>query len=435
MKIPRDESGNLMTDSANRSDGPIDAMAVPFVTVDWYRSAPWWRFLSRSITASWRLSHLIMAAVAFLLTGTGWNIANNLFAPDPVTPTDWVGNPAFVRPVNAQAYSLESKDAWLNDSGLSNSTIQTGTWWRSLRESSPIIKSWSAYVQPASDLLGPATARRWAFILFGTIWTAMVWGVIGGTISRRAMVELGTGGTVGIMESLRLSITRLGSMIWCISSPLLFMGLFMLFPLVLGLIGRAGMIGEVISALGMIIAIPMMLSCGWLAVLAAACFPLGVVAIVTEKRADAFEGLSRSSAYFFQRPATVAIGLLVATALGLFMQGIVQVAGFTGREFMMYAFEVGYGRDLSVYASGEPNSVGLGILWLAYQSISLIVLAAPFSYFWCAAAGLYLALRREVDNIDFDDFDPATPGEKKSLPDVKSIAKPTGIEAEMDVAE
>jgi hypothetical protein len=424
-----------MTNPANKTDGPIDAMAVPFVTVDWYRSAPWWRFLSRSITASWRLSHLAMAAIAFLLTTTGWNIANNLFQPDPETPTAWVGNPAFSQTANSDAYSNAPKDALLIGSRLSDSTIQTGTWWRSLRDSSPIIRAWSAYVQPAADLLGPATARRWAFILFGTIWTAIVWGVIGGTISRRAMVELGTGGTVGIVESFRVAMTRLKSMIWCISSPLLFIGLFMLIPLVLGLIGRTGSIGEVIGALGMILAIPLMISAGWLAVMAAACFPLGVVAIVTEKRADAFEGLSRSSAYFFQRPATVAIGLLVATALGFFMQGIVQVAGYTGREFMMYAFEVGYNRDLSNFASGDPNSLGLGILWLAYQGITLIVVAAPFSYFWCAAAGLYLTLRREVDNIDFDDFDTLATGPKKSLPEVKNIAKPTGIEAEMDVAE
>jgi hypothetical protein len=347
----------------------------------------------------------------------------------------WNDESPFVDLADGTAYYQNVKDGFTREIGLAKSTTSTVTWWQVVMANSTIVSCWAAYVEPVADLLGMATARRWAHILFGTIWTALVWGLFGGTIARRSVVELGTGGTVGIKDSMTLVIQRMRSILWCLALPVLAIGMLMLFPLILGLIARAGSFGQILASLGMILAIPFMLGAGWLAIMAAGAFPLSLVAIVTEKRADAFEGLSRASAYLFQRPATVAVALLVATGLGYFAQGIVEIVAYTGRAFLLYAFEFGFGQDLSKYGSGDINARSVSILWFAHHAITLIVLAAPFSYFWTASAGLYLTLRREVDQVDFDEYDANLPSPSKTVSDGKSIAKPTGLDAEMDVAE
>ncbi|MFM8400194.1 MAG: hypothetical protein ACKOAH_20380, partial [Pirellula sp.] len=69
---------------------------------------------------------------------------------------------------------------------------------------------------------------------------------------------------------------------------------------------------------------------GWVAAIPLFGFSLSTVAIVTEKQADAFDGMSRASAYVFQRPATLILAVIVAEWLGHFGGSVVSIVLNTG---------------------------------------------------------------------------------------------------------
>ncbi len=422
-----------MTDSKRPNEGPVDWMAVPYVTVDWYRSTPWWPLLSRSVVASWSTTHLILAGLAFLITGLGWNLAESLFGPESRSAILWTEPSLFQSPLRSSAVP-GAEPTWREFSLRADSTEQIDLMGR-ITSRSPFFNVWLAYVQPALDFFGVFSARRWAYVLFGMLWTTAVWGLFGGVIARRAAVELGGGGRIGIVSSFKIAGQRLISTIWSIFSPFFAIFLFCLFPLFLGWLSRWGTAGSIIAGIGLVLFIPLMLVLGWWALLSILGFPISVVAIVTEKRSDAFEGLSRASAYIFQRPVTLAFSIFVAMILSLIVQAIVGFAFKLAQSFVMYGFEVGLGADLATLGGNDMNSVGYMLAWFVYQTIELIVLAAPFSFFWCAAAGIYLTLRWEVDNIDFDEYDPAVEATTQAAKKAKSIEPQQPVVADEQVAE
>ncbi|MFM8399323.1 MAG: hypothetical protein ACKOAH_15980, partial [Pirellula sp.] len=63
------------------NDQSDKSVAVPKVTVDWYRSTPWWRLLSHSLSISWRASHLALCAIALLVTQALVGVSGLLFDP------------------------------------------------------------------------------------------------------------------------------------------------------------------------------------------------------------------------------------------------------------------------------------------------------------------------------------------------------------------
>ncbi len=137
--------------------------------------------------------------------------------------------------------------------------------------------------------------------------------------------------------------------------------------------------------------------CGMAYLLSLLGFPLALVAVVTEKHADAFDGFSRSAAYLYQRPVTVGIGVGIAFLLSYVASLVVEIS-------------MGFGRDyiLSTYAWNAGQSIqevqGFGFTFARWLMGSLAN-GFLFSFFWTASAALYLTLRNEVDHTDFDDVD------------------------------
>jgi hypothetical protein len=150
------------------------------------------------------------------------------------------------------------------------------------------------------------------------------------------------------------------------------------------------------------------LGLGWCAAVTLFGFPLSVAAIVSEKNADAFDGVSRAAAYSFQKPATLILAVIGAEWLGHFAGGMVSVAVNTGFSILERAFNLGASQDL----------LGQGTLWdgLIAGFVPLIVTAFGFSFFWSASSAMYLVLRKEVDNTEFDLIDMDAPDLPKPLP-------------------
>ena len=128
-------------------------------------------------------------------------------------------------------------------------------------------------------------------------------------------------------------------------------------------------------------------------------------ALSTEEMGDVFEATQRSYSYTFGRPLHYAWYALVA----LLRLGGVRgraVDGGTGRVHELLAGFLGCRHR----ARSELSRLGSAVAHLPARASSLAVTALVltvasafrYAFFWCAAGAIYLLLRRDSDQIEFD---------------------------------
>lgn len=270
------------------------------------------------------------------------------------------------------------------------------------------IHVWQRYVSYPFHAMDTPTFRKSAYFLLNTLGILALWAFVGGCLARRSVQELGMHVTSPWFNTLRWVAARWQSIVWSVAMPLALVLLFCLVPLVLGWISNIPVLGQPL-ALGLMLPVSLMaLGVGWIAGIALFGFSLATVSIVTEKQADAFDGMSRASAYVFQRPATLFLAVLVAEWIGHFGGSIVSIVLNTGYNTIAQAFAMG-----STGTLGGMNS------WLdgCFGAIvPLLTTAFGFSFFWTASTAIYLVLRKDVDRAEFDliDMDSTLPA--KPLP-------------------
>ena len=402
------------------NDSSSKIAVVPKVSIDWYRSTPWWRLISHSLAISWRASHLGLCALALLATQALIGFSGWLFAPETnqasswwLTPesrteamTPWTLNPNQW----LEAFSAEDsrpKDPTLNPTGkTATASRQPIVWFHPAPDS--FIHVWRRYVSYPFHAMDTPTFRKSAYFLLNTLGILALWAFVGGCIARRSVQELGMHVTSPWISTLRWVAARWQSIVWSVAMPLALVLLFCLVPLVLGWISNIPVLGQPVALVLMLPVALMALGVGWVAGIALFGFSLATVSIVTEKQADAFDGMSRASAYVFQRPATLFLAVLVAEWIGHFGGSIVSIVLNTGYNLIAQAFAMG-----SMGTLGGMNS------WLdgCFGAIvPLLTTAFGFSFFWTASTAIYLVLRKDVDRAEFDliDMDSTLPA--KPLP-------------------
>ena len=402
------------------NDSSSKIAVVPKVSIDWYRSTPWWRLISHSLAISWRASHLGLCALALLATQALIGFSGWLFAPETnqasswwLTPesrteamTPWALNPDQW----LEAFSAEDsrpKDPTLDPTGkTAAASRQPIVWFHPAPDS--FIHVWRRYVSYPFHAMDTPTFRKSAYFLLNTLGILALWAFVGGCIARRSVQELGMHVTSPWINTLRWVAARWQSIVWSVAMPLALVLLFCLVPLVLGWISNIPVLGQPVALVLMLPVALMALGVGWVAGIALFGFSLATVSIVTEKQADAFDGMSRASAYVFQRPATLFLAVLVAEWIGHFGGSIVSIVLNTGYNLIAQAFAMG-----SMGTLGGMNS------WLdgCFGAIvPLLTTAFGFSFFWTASTAIYLVLRKDVDRAEFDliDMDSTLPA--KPLP-------------------
>ncbi len=368
------------------------AVAVPRVSIDWYRAFPWWRLLSQAVGISWRASHLLLAALAICCMSLGWRLGEIAFSPEDVT-TLWSTKAVSFSPDQDQIPTLSERvESWIDSMPVSGFTPET------------------------------MTLRRSAYWLFGMLWTFGVWSFAGGLLARRSLMEMGIRSSVGWGPSCQLVCRRWLSMFWGICMPLVAIAGLSLFPLALGFIARMGIVGQVVSLVVMIPASLLAIGIGWCAAITAFGFPLSICAILAEKNADAFDGVSRSAAYVFQRPMTLLTILILAVSLAWLGDFVVQTVLACGEQIVWAAFSIGLGGNLQERIANE-NLLLINLLWLSKSIVPALRAAFLCSFFWSAAAAAYLTLRWEIDHTDFDELDLQELGEPVALPQFTKDAR------------
>lgn len=248
----------------------------------------------------------------------------------------------------------------------------------------------------------------WDFVglLLLGIWSLLVWAFFGGAINRGAAYELATHERLGLGRVLRFLkekwlaylaapvIPLLG--ILAVAVPVLILGLFLRFSVGVLLAALfwplALLAGLVLAAMGI------GLFFGW---------PLLWSGISTEGT-DSYDAIGRAYNYTYQRPVHYLFYAALAAVLGTL--GWLLVASIVGAILYMTYWAASWGSGVgTVRQLATPSAIGslrdFGAAVIRFWSECVKLVGAGFlvSYFWTAAAGVYLLLRRDADATELEE--------------------------------
>jgi hypothetical protein len=350
---------------------PFDDRHVPRVEIDWTRSAWWWIPLTRSLQPAVRMNALAVGLLAIGLCMLGVELGEGIFAPA------W--SPSF-------EWHLEGKPSY----------------W-------PLPIVWGGGVLQSLLSFERLGFKELAFLTFELLWLTLTLGLLGGLLARRSLVELGQRTISAWGEALRIVFSRWHSYLWLMGMH--FVGILaMLIPiLLLGWISSWGSLGASVAGVLLLVCFPLVFAIGRFVLSAIVCFPLSVCAIAAEKKADAFEGFSRSNAYFFQRPAVAA--LCVASLL---------IVGSVGEQLVFWTVTAGWWlmRGAFLMAGGVAQAASNPFVATGNWLAAAIPAAYWFSFSWSGAAATYLILRKSVDNTELDELEMLESPVERTLPDI-----------------
>lgn len=352
----------------NRSSGTLN-------TTGWKELCPW-LILVRATRVALMVRVLLLATIGVHVTQLGWSfLAYEFTLP--------------------KAEQLEELDQ-----------LSVPSWGESLRtnNSGPLIAGWAWAIQPLTSLGGPRTsAYRASYYCLAGVWTIAVWSLLGGAIARIAALYLTRGDLIGPLAALKSawkvwlstagapSATFIGLVVMALPLVLtgLFMrlelgalltGLFMIVPLLLGL-------GFAIAAIGLLLGWPLMWS------------------TVAVERTDAFDAISRSYAYVYQRPLHLLFYLCVATVLGILAQiALFGLLSF-GAEACYRLIALGGGEQvIQQIVPIKPTSTTWSTEARQFWSRAFLGVAKsfPLAFLFPTAVAIYLLLRREIDSAEMD---------------------------------
>ena len=128
-----------------------------------------------------------------------------------------------------------------------------------------------------------------------------------------------------------------------------------------------------------------------------------------EETGDHYEACQRSFSYVSQRPFHYLFYALVAVVLGTLGWLLVQIVAELTIHMSYWSVMWGCGADRieTLKTVGADANVwlrmGRSLMDLSEGAVRLVAGAFAYSFFWCGAAGIYLLLRKAVDQTEFDE--------------------------------
>lgn len=238
------------SEMAARGEDILHSVAATRAAIDWNASTPWWYFVSGVVRLGWRTSHLIVAAIGLALS-LGWlRFIRWLFGPQDV----WSISP------------FSSVADWLP---------------RNIFAAEPL-----------------------AVVLLTLAGLIVIWGLCGGFIVRRSVVELGLRMVIGWTPAAKTALRRLPPLLNAIGLLVLLLVALAIFPLLAGLIGSVWPTGGTIL---FYLCLPIFLIMTWVVFLIVVGGPLMLGVTMTEREPDAFDCLNRAQSYIATQPVTLAL--------------------------------------------------------------------------------------------------------------------------------
>ena len=242
--------------------------------------------------------------------------------------------------------------------------------------------------------------RGIASVLLCGLLSAAIWAFFGGAICRIGVVQLAAGEQVGLGAALRYACRKWPSYF---SAPLMPVGGVLLATVPVFILGL------IMHAVGLWLGIffwPLALAAGLLMTLLLAGLLFGwplMWATISAEGTDSFDALSRSYAYTFQRPLHYLFYVAVAAVIGGL--GWLVVQNFAAGVVWMSYWAAGWGCSASQLERMLGESKGISVTFIHFWAgcVKLLAVGYLFSYFWTAAAAVYLLLRRDVDATEMDE--------------------------------
>ncbi len=334
---------------------------------------------------------LILGAAGILLMYCGWAVIGSVFSGAKESQTAWLGecreNPwqAAVEPGGGGGVDL-SEVLPMGGGGPF-----LGSW---ANLSRPL---WVVFPSPFGLHEGMEVSGL-ACAVFCGLWSLAVWSLFGAAITRIAAVQLAAGERVGLVGALRHSCRKWPAYFGAPLFPLIGCALAALPVCLLGILMKVSFLAVLLAIVwplmllaGLIMAILLLgLAFGW---------PLMWGTVSTEGT-DAFDALSRSYAYVFQRPLRYLFYVIVAVIIGSL--GWVIVDGFADGVIALTRWAAEWGHGEESYAKLETAPAIIGF-W--GESVRLLANGYFFGYFWVASVAIYLLLRHDVDATEMDEVE------------------------------
>jgi len=378
--------------------------------IAWCEVFPWLLIL-RTFRLAISPSLLALATLGALLMPVGWRLAGFIFLEPAERQHFERATLTLPASMDLSAYVPAAIDEYLprTRSGIAEVHFQ-------LTERVRRLFDWTL------------SLRQTAFYLFGNLWSLLVWAFIGGVITRSAVVQLGCDETPDILDTLRFVARRY---LWYLFAPLYPLGgvVLVMLPLaLLGLVMRLD-VGVVVAGFLWIFVIAISLVTLWLLIGLIFGWPLMWPAVSAERDGDSFEAFSRSFSYVYGKPLNLFFYFVVAAIFGALCWSVVNLA----IEILL-----GFGFSaVSWGASGErvqeiQNRIATGnyrgALGFGAQLIGWVVGLGrlvkdgySFSYFFCAAAAIYLLMRSDVDQMETDIIHGVNDVPRESSPAVPTV--------------
>jgi hypothetical protein len=294
-----------------------------------------------------------------------------------------------------------------------------------------VVDPWSRLSAPFRQFFDAfQTISGAAFVLLCAVWAAAVWGFVGGAITRSAVVQLTREEATPLRDAGRHVVKRWKSYFGAPLFPIIAVSGMAVPAMLIGLVMQGsllvgGLLWPIALGIGLVSAILLVgLTVGW---------PLMHPAISAEG-SDAFDALSRSYSYVYQRPLHYLFYAVSALVLGLL--GLMVVSLFAGAVEQLAFWGVSWGSGAerareaaAVAAGGSHHEFGAGLFLFWHGVIRLVVLGFAFAFFWTAATAIYLLLRYDADGADLnevylEDAPPVTVGSLQAK-DATTEPKPT----------
>ena len=409
--------------------------------VAWSELFPW-LMLVRSIRIALMARVIVLGASGLIVTALGWWLIGQAFSgsEDPVIER-WrgTGSPWFWE---------HSPEFWVATSARSAAEVFYSAW-EGLLEAP--LSVWLYFTRPFIDLFrADLTPTGFLFLLLCGVWELLVWGVLGGAITRIAALRFTRDEAPGPVGAVLQAARKLPSYSL---PPLVALAGAAVFAIQLALVGLlmrldvlaivAAIFWPFVLLLGLLMAILLLGALvGW---------PL-MWSTVSVEGTDAFDALSRSYAYTYHRPLRLLLYVLFAALLAIVSMFVVKlfataaiglgdwsvdwgldrptmravvrpgVSPLDVREVAPPAVTVTPRDDEGTRITIEPSPVvdetpeTNALLTGARRTIrfwkSLVAaLAAGYQagFLWVSAVGVYLLMRRDIDGVQLNEvyIDPA----------------------------
>ncbi len=296
----------------------------------------------------------------------------------------------------------------------------------SAREGIPVV------VSNVLSSIMPLDFGEFFVLLAITLGLLAIWAFVGGAITRITALDYARDESVPLFDALQFARKKFWSYFWSPLVPVVGVFFFALCNVIIGLLGRIPVLGDIIVAVGF----PFAMISGFLMVFVGVIGALGLCFMfptISAEGSDAFDAMSRAYSYILSRPKQFILYCIIYILYGIGCLALVAFAAWLMNRLAFWTVGIGMGHkfatvqlfifqkcNIATLGFCTPHSdtagakavcisagcslkflAGLLIVYIVF--IKLAVWTFVTTYVFSAKTIIYFLLRKEIDSTDISD--------------------------------